>query len=262
MREPEVIGARLVEGIRDYFGRAGFGKAVLGLSGGIDSALCVSLLREALGAKNVTALILPYKKINPSSSAKLAKSFAKREGINCIVRPVDSFMRDISTLPWKQGKLAEANSVARVRAVVLYNYANSNNSLVVGAGNKSEIMLGYFTKYGDAAADVFPIGALWKTQVLELAKARGIPEEITSRTPSAELWKGQTDAAELGAGYDVLDEILQAHEAGEPRGAAHVGAGNKLKQAREQYGSSLVEKVVTRIKATEHKRQMPPVIDA
>lgn len=260
MREPAIVGARLVNGIRDYFGRAGFKKAVLGLSGGVDSALCASLLCEALGAKNVTALILPCKKINPAASTKLAKAFAKRERINCIIRPIDPFMRNISALPWKQGKLATANSAARVRAVVLYNYANSHNALVAGAGNKSEIMLGYFTKYGDAAADIFPIGALWKTEVLELAKARGIPKEITSRAPSAELWKGQTDAAELGAEYEVLDEILRAFEEGEPRGAVQGSAGGKLKQAREQYGSSLVEKVVARVRATEHKRKLAEVI--
>lgn len=251
MREPEVIGARLVKGIRGYFARAGFKKAVFGLSGGVDSALCASLLCEALGVKNVTALILPYKKINPSSSTKLAKSFAKREGINCIVMPIDPFMRSVLTLPWKQGKVATANSAARVRAAVLYNYANSHNALVAGTGNKSEIMLGYFTKYGDAAADVLPIGALWKTGVLELAMARGIPREITSRVPSAELWKGQTDEAELGADYGILDAIMQAREQGEAA----------IAQAREQHGSALVDGVFSRIRATEHKRRMPQTIE-
>ncbi|MBU0662482.1 NAD+ synthase [Candidatus Micrarchaeota archaeon] len=246
-----VISKNIVSGIRTFFENAGRARAVLGLSGGVDSAVCASLLAEALGAENVTALAMPYSHANSPDSETIAVSFAKSLGIKCFVCPLKWIMEPLQDLPWEQDKLAQANSVARARALLLYNYANSNNALVAGTGNRSEIELGYFTKYGDAAADLLVIGALWKTRVFELARARGIPDKIIERPPSAELWEGQTDADELGADYGTLDAILSSRE----RGKA------ELEKAKQEFGAELVESILDRRGVTAHKRRMPKVID-
>lgn len=240
---------RLVGGIKAYFSGAGAKKAVLGMSGGVDSALTAALAAEALGAKNLTALIMPDGSATSKKSTELARNFAGRLGINCVVQPIARFLKPFSELKWRQSRMAGANLRARVRALLLYNYANSNNALVLGASNKSELMLGYFTKYGDSAADVIVLGALYKTEVLELARFKGLPAEITEREPTAELWAGQTDAKELGAGYRLLDPILKAYERGK---TGRIGGMSPC----------LVKKVLARVKKNEHKRKPAYVVPA
>lgn len=241
----------LVKEIRLFFSNAKKKKAVLGLSGGIDSALCAALLVKALGKKNVCALLLPFEGISSEQNLADAKNLAKKLGITPFAVKINEFAEPYSGLPWKQSKAVKANLLARIRAAILYNFANSTDSLVCGTGNKSEILLGYFTKYGDAAADFFPIGGLYKSQVRELAAQIGLPKEFLGKAPTAELWVGQTDEGEIGVKYAEIDQILrQAVE------------GGKTKRQIIAFGfpKKAVERVFFLMAASKHKRAPAPML--
>jgi NAD+ synthase len=152
--------------------------------------------------------------------------------------------------PWNQNKLAAQNTKARIRAVLLYHYANTNDALVLGTSNKSETLLGYGTKYGDLAADLEVIGDLYKDQVFALATHLNLPPEIIEKPPTAELYEGQTDEIELEASYAQLDPILKKLTLGE----------NSLAELKHVTNAALVNKILTRIKTNKHKTKMPPVI--
>jgi len=242
------INRKIISGIKNYFKSAGKRKAVLGLSGGIDSALVASLASEALGRKNVAALILPLLGTSSTKNTKDAEKLAQKLGIKSIKVPINIYKKTFFHVPWKQSRIAGANTNARLRAVLLYNYANSNECLVVGTGNKTEILLGYFTKFGDGAADLFPIGDLWKREVRGLAKYRVIPEEFLGKKPSADLWKGQTDEGELGLSYEEMDSILGLLEKG------------KASKAKADFGDKKIKKLKERMGVNRHKSLPTPVI--
>lgn len=235
---------KIVKAIKKFFTEQGKTKAVLGLSGGIDSALTLALLVKALGKENVTCVLMPNTKITKNQSTNDAKKLAEKLGVSYFIVPIDEMLDSFQT-PWKQNNAAKTNLSARTRALVLYNYANSNNALVAGTGNKSEYYLGYFTKYGDAAADFFPIGNLLKKEVRELAKELNIPKEFLEKTPSAELWEGQEDEKELGLSYAQIDELLPL-----------ILVGKKIPNSQKQ----AADKIKKLIKATEHKRKTPLII--
>lgn len=237
---------RLLKGIKDFFKSAGKTKAVVGLSGGIDSAVVLVLLCRALGQQNVTALLLPNTLITKEQNIIDAENLAEKLGVKHFVVEIDDFVGIFSGLPWAQSGIAKANLNARVRAVVLYNYANSNDCIVVGTGNKSEFYMGYFTKYGDGAADFFPIGGLLKKQVRELARHFGLPKEFLEKVPSAELWHGQEDEKEMGITYEVLDELLPL-----------ILKKKKVPKGKE----AVAKKIAETIKATEHKRQPAKIFE-
>lgn len=251
------IYLQIVDGLRDYFGKAGFKKAVVGLSGGIDSSLTLKLTVDAIGADNVTGLLMPdlglTNRINIEHAQKLADFF----GVETYKVPINGFLGRFEELPWtalgdeyRSGlDLAEANTKARIRAVILYHYANSARALVMGTSNLSETLLGYGTKFGDLAADVEVIGALYKTEVREMARFLSLPPEIIDKKPSAELFKDQTDEGELGADYDVLDKILVNREVG------------VLKLVDQGFDENLVKSVFERVKNNQHKSEMPFVIE-
>ena len=246
--ETAEMNSRLVKAIKNFFAERGKSKAVLGLSGGIDSALTLSLLVEALGKGNVAAVLMPNTAITQKRSTDDAENFARRLGVKYFIAPIDSVLEAFrKNVPWKQSPVAGANLNARARALALYSYANSFGALVAGTGNKSEFYLGYFTKYGDAAADFFPIGGLLKKEVLELAKFRGLPREFLEKTPSAELWVGQEDEKELGLSYAEIDVLLPL---------ILEGRADKIPAA----GKAAAEKIISRMKATEHKRKAPEII--
>ena len=198
----------LVEQIKQFFQKQGKSKAVIGLSGGIDSAVVLSLLCKTLGAKQVTAILMPNTKTTKKTSTSDAENLAKKLNCNYFIMPIDKIINSFSKLPWEQKPIAKANICARIRANILYNYANSFESLVVGTDNKTEYYLGYFTKYGDGAADFFPIINLLKTEVRELAKELGLPSCFLEKAPSAELWENQEDEKELGLTYETIDSLL------------------------------------------------------
>lgn len=244
--DSERLAAKIVFGIKKYFASHGKEKAVLGLSGGIDSAVVLVLLVKALGKDNVAALIMPNTKVTKMENIMDAQSLAERLGVEHYVLPIDRKLESFEQTPWKQTLLAEANLGARIRAVMLYNYANSNDALVVGTGNKSEFYMGYFTKYGDAAADIFPIADLYKNQVRALAQLFGLPKQFLEKPPSAELWPGQEDEKEMGIEYEELDQLLPL-------------ILTKKKVPKEK--KSTVEKILAQIKATEHKRSQAFIIE-
>ena len=195
----------------NYFKKAGIRKAVFGLSAGLDSTITALLLIDALGKDNVFALIMPSRHTK-KRDIKDAIEFCEKQGISYKVCKIDKIVKEIESTGLAKTRLAKANIAARVRMILLYCYANSNNALVAGTGNKTELTLGYFTKYGDGAADIFPIASFYKTELFELAKLLGVPEKIIRKRPSAGLWKGQYDEKELGLSYREIDPILKLIE--------------------------------------------------
>lgn len=214
---------------------------VLGLSGGVDSAVVASLAKEALGARRILALILPcHSQLQDIRDARLvAKKLGTKTETIDLSKTYDNF---IKILPGANA-LARANLKPRLRMLVLYYFANRLNYLVCGTGNKSEIMVGYFTKHGDGATDILPIGNLLKKEVRDLAKALGVPERIIAKPPTAGLWPGQTDEAEMGITYPQLDDILK-----------------RMAQKKKQIlPREKVNRVRGMIKQSEHKRQGPRI---
>ncbi|MFH0838474.1 MAG: NAD(+) synthase [Patescibacteria group bacterium] len=172
---------KITGNLKEFFEQAGFQKAVVGLSGGVDSALVAKLAVMALGKENVTALIMPHDEINLPGSLPDAIAWAEELGIEYRVVSIRDYVERYKKLPWDETELAHMNIQARVRMTILYHYANSNKALVLGTGNKTEKTLGYFTKYGDGGVDILPIGDLYKTEVWKLAKELGLPEKIIKK---------------------------------------------------------------------------------
>ena len=201
---------RIIKFIKDYVKQSGRKGIVLGLSGGIDSAVVAVLAKRALGNK-VHCIYLPdeYKKqdFDRQHIEKLCKRFDLTFQEDYIRDTVEHFFYPMDT-PTTKAKIILGNIKARVRMTYLYKEANTRDCLVIGTSNKSEIMIGYFTKHGDGGSDIEPIGHLYKTQVYELAKHLDIPNEIVDKPPTAGLWDGQTDEGELGISYKKLDKIL------------------------------------------------------
>lgn len=192
--------------------QAGEKPVVLGLSGGVDSAVVAALAVRAFGSEKVLALIMPSASNSPMDE-KLARLVAKNLKIRTKKIDVDKIVKSFETsdIIFRQPKI-KGNLKARVRMSLLYGWANKLNAIVLGTGNKSELMAGYFTKYGDGGVDILPIADLYKTQVWELAQYLKVPAEIIARPPTAGLWAGQTDESEMGIGYEKLDKILMAME--------------------------------------------------
>lgn len=241
---------KLVQGLQDYFKKTGFNKAVVGLSGGIDSSLTFKIAVDALGSANVAAIIMPELGLTSEQNIQHAKALAEFFKVKTFYQPINTLTVDFNIAPWKPDRTAKMNTKARIRAVLLYSYANTKNALVLGTSNKSETWLGYGTKYGDLAADIEVIGGLYKTEVYELAEFLNLPREIIEKTPTAELEAGQTDEEELGAPYEVLDKILKRLEKGEKRDTIVKGG----------FPLALVEKITKRVDANEHKRVLPPTL--
>ncbi|MFA6358278.1 MAG: NAD(+) synthase [Candidatus Omnitrophota bacterium] len=210
---------------------------VLGLSGGIDSAVVAALCKEAVGQNNLLVLFLPCKS-NPQD-LKDAKLVASQLKLKSKLVDLSCVYSDLLKLLPLSGSLARSNLKPRLRMSILYYFANKLNYLVCGTGNKSELMVGYFTKYGDGGVDILPIADLFKRQVRKLAQELAIPEAIIVKPPTAGLWRGQTDEGEMGITYDELDDILDRF-------------CNKNKQVAE---SSKVNKIKRMYKKSEHKRE-------
>ncbi len=197
----------IVEFIRAEVARVGFARGVVGLSGGVDSSLVAFLAAEALGAKNMLGVMMPYRTSN-SDSLTDAERVAKKLGLATrfveITPMVDPYLAQYGG----EDARRRGNVMARARMIVLYDQSEEFRALVIGTSNKTEALLGYTTQFGDNAAAIHPIADLFKAQVRQLARAVGVPEEIVVKVPSADLWQGQTDEGELGFSYDQADAIL------------------------------------------------------
>jgi NAD+ synthase len=206
------------EFIRTKFQETGVGGVILGLSGGLDSAVVAALATEVIGKDKVHCILMPYDEEQDKEAIedglKMVKAFGLDHQIISIKDSVDTIseVAGFSDIQKKVNMTALGNVRARTRMVMLYYLANLNNYLVLGTSNKSELLVGYFTKYGDGGSDAAPIGDLYKTQVYELAKELGIPESIRTKPPTAGLVSGQTDEKDLGLSYAELDQILKGLE--------------------------------------------------
>jgi NAD+ synthase len=242
----ETIEKFLSEKLRKV-GAKGF---VLGVSGGLDSAVVLRLCARAAGAEKVLGLMMPEKD-SPKEDLTEAKELCELEGVRHkivdITEPVAAFKKSIGGTV---DRMSLANIKARCRMVTLYHFANTEKLLVVGTSNKSEMLMGYFTKFGDGAADLEPIGDIYKTEVRELAREMGIPEKIIKKAPSAGLWKGQTDEGEMGISYDRLDAILLGIEMGLKENEIAQRAETTVKE---------VSRIANTIRMTSHKRKYQPV---
>lgn len=208
------IYTKILASINKYFKEAQKEKAVLGVSGGVDSALALKLTVDALGPDKVTAVLMPEKGVSSEENFQHAKALCQFLKVENFTVPINKHLVDFLALPWKPSNLAQINTKARVRMVILYSFANTKNALVVGASNKTEMALGYGTKYGDMAADIEILGDLYKEDVYALGDHIGLPNEFLEKTPSAELFSGQTDEEDLGMTYKEADTILKKIEEG------------------------------------------------
>lgn len=243
MDKVEAIYKGTIKAIRKYFQKNNIKKAVIGLSGGIDSSLSAKLVADAIGKENVHGILMPVKGLSSDENIKDSVGLCRLIGISYSIIYINNFIKDFEKLEW-QSKIAKMNTASRIRAVILYHYANTHNALVIGTSNKTEIMLGYFTKYGDGAVDIEVIGSLFKTDELKLARYLKIPEKIINKTPTAELYHGQTDEEELGASYKEIDSIL-----------------SKIEKKQKLPNNTLVKKILKRIKGNEHKRNVPFLVN-
>jgi len=203
----DMVRELLVRFIRDQTLNAGFDKCVIGVSGGVDSAVAAYLAAEALGKKNVLAAILPYKTSSPQS-LRDADDVVKALGIKAETVDITEMVDAYAAGQKLADKLRLGNIMARMRMIVLYDLSARDKSLVIGTSNKSELLVGYGTQFGDLACAINPLGDLYKTQIWQLAATLGIPNHIIEKRPTADLWPGQTDEDEMGLTYADLDAIL------------------------------------------------------
>ncbi len=247
--DPELVTRILEHFIREEITKVGFSRAVVGLSGGIDSATTCALCARALGPENVLAVRMPYRTSSPSSLED-AQAVIDTFGVQSETVEITPMVEPLFERFPSMDKRRRGNVMARERMIILYDQSVAFNGLVVGTGNKTEQLLGYTTLFGDSACAINPLGDLYKRQVRQLAAYLGVPEQIITKPPSADLWVGQTDEGELGFTYDEADQILyllfdarwtvdEVVELGFPR--------------------PLVEGIVERVRRNQYKR-MPPVI--
>ncbi|MFO8110226.1 MAG: NAD+ synthase [Thermoplasmata archaeon] len=236
------------EFIVDKVRMTGSDGVILGLSGGLDSATVLKLCVDALGAEKVHCLIMP-ESASPADDMVDARGLAERWNV-----PTDEVNIDkvVNSFPVDGGeRLAFANLKARIRMCIQYYYANVENKLVVGTSNKSELLIGYTTKYGDSGADFLPVGDLYKTDIKKLAARIDVPKRFIEKTPRAGLWEGQTDEKELGFSYEELDTVLKGMEALED-----------VETITEKRDVPLdkVEEIKAMVERSAHKRKIPTIL--
>lgn len=245
--DTDLVRKILVEFVRQEIGKAGFTRAVVNLSGGIDSALSCYLAAEALGAENVLAIRLPYRTSSPNSleHAQLVIDALGVPSITVDITPmVDPLFKRFPDMT----SLRRGNVMARERMIVLYDQSAVWKGLPVGTSNKTELLLGYGTLHGDMASALNPLGDLYKTQVRQLATAVGVPQPIIDKPPSADLWAGQTDEQEMGVTYEEVDRLLYLL----------VDERYTLDEAVEAgYTREYVERVWKMVRVNSFKRRLP-----
>ena len=234
--------------LEDYLEEAGASRYVVGVSGGLDSALALKLAAEAVGPEKVSAWVMPGK---PSSERNMEDARELIDELGADRRELDlrPLIDELESSTGFTGREAVGNTRARLRTVALYMEANSETGLVLGEGNRSEYLLVYFTKYGDSAADVKPLIEYYKTEIKKLARETGLPEKFIKKPPTAGLWKGQTDEDELGLPYSRIDPVLKKR----------FDQGLDLEDFIEdvEASKSEAENLLRRASQSRHKRQRP-----
>ncbi|HRL10540.1 MAG TPA: NAD+ synthase [Aggregatilineales bacterium] len=235
--------------IRDQIEKAGANGAVIGLSGGIDSALSAYLSAAALGAENVLAVRMPYR-TSSTASLEHADLVIEALGIPALTVPITDMVDPLIGQFPDMSDLRKGNIMARMRMIVLYDQSAARGLLPMGTSNKTEFLLGYSTIYGDSGVALHPIADLYKYQVRKLSRALGVPDVIIDKAPSADLWEGQTDEAELGFTYNDVDQVL------------YLLVDQRYTVAQvidEGFDAGFVNKVWRRVKVNHFKRTMPNV---
>ncbi len=236
--------------IRSEVTRTGaYSRAVVNLSGGVDSAVSYALAVEALGKENVLAIRLPYKS-SSADSLEHAQLMIDQFGSPSVTIPITEMVDPLLGRDGDMSDMRKGNIMARMRMIIAYDQSEAFKGLVIGTGNKTEILLGYTTLYGDSACAINPIGDLYKTQVRQLARALNVPEAIVAKPPSADLWKGQTDEGELGFTYENVDKLLflLVDQRFSPQECVEAGFEEKF-----------VYQVTERIRKNQFKRILPPI---
>ena len=247
--DTDVARRVMAEFIRGQLRQAGFERAVLGLSGGIDSALVAYLVADAIGPERLLCVLMPYRTSSPASRDD-AEEIVRRLGCQSELVDITAMVDGLYGPANDASALRQGNLMARMRMSVLYDRSVTWGGLVVGTGNKTESLIGYTTIFGDSACAFNPIGDLYKSQVRQVAAAIGVPERVIRKAPSADLWPGQTDEAEAGFSYPELDRLL-FWRIDKRRSVDEVVA---LGFARD-----LVERVDRMVAGAEFKRQVPPI---
>lgn len=245
------LATRILSGfIRDAVAKSGMSRALLGLSGGIDSALSAYLAAEALGAENVLAVRMPYKTSSENSLTD-AESVIEALGLPSVTIPITGMADALIDQFPQMSNLRKGNIMARLRMVTLYDQSVAWGGLVLGTSNKTEFLLGYSTIYGDSGVALHPIADLYKYQVRQLSRALGVPSPVITKAPSADLWVGQTDEDELGFTYEMADQVLYLL----------VDQRYTVREAAQEGGfeEAFVHKIWERVKANHYKRTMPNI---
>ena len=240
----------LTAGLQREVARAGFSKVLLGLSGGIDSALVATLAAHTFGPENVLALLMPYAASSPESllhARLLVDTLGIESKLEEITPQIDAYFAQHPTADRNR----RGNKMARERMTILYDYSQQRRALVLGTSNKTELLLGYSTIFGDSASAVNVIGDLYKSQVFALSRHLEIPEEIVNKAPSADLWQGQTDETELGMKYAEVDHLL--HEMVDRR-------QRREGLLRLGFAPELIDRVCKLMKQSQYKRKMPVIV--
>lgn len=255
LEKPAETAAAIERFLQEQLERSGREKGVLALSGGIDSSVVATLAVRALGPERVLSHLLPDEDSTDPEDMKDAEELAHSLGIGCrtisIHKPLEALRETFREAGLRGDRRAWANVKPRLRMIVNYFVANFENGLVLGTGNKSELLTGYYTKFGDGGVDVLPLGHLYKTQVRQLARFLKIPSKIIEKPPSAGLWPGQTDEEELGISYEELDKILHClHD-------RRMSVNQTVKALKTR--KKIVQHVWDLLQASEHKRRLPPM---
>jgi NAD+ synthase len=239
----------LTKFIRTEITRFGFSRAVVNLSGGIDSAVSCALAVEALGKEQVLAIRLPYKNSSPDS-LEHAQLLIDQLGCPSVTISITEMVDPLLEQFPDMGHVRAGNIMARVRMILAYDQSEAFRGIVIGTSNKTEILLGYTTWYGDSACGINPIGDLYKTQLRQLAQALAIPDVIVAKPPTADLWVGQTDEGELGFSYASVDRLLYLliDQRANPEECVQAG-----------FEEQFVRAVVERVRRNQFKRMLPPI---
>ena len=235
--------------IKTELNRVGFKRTLMGVSGGIDSAVSLYLSAKALGPENVLALRMPYKTSAADTLAD-AQTMIDDLGVQSMTLEITDMVDPLVDYYEDMDRMRAGNIMARMRMIVLYDQSVAFNGLVMGTSNKTEMLLGYSTIYGDSAAALQPIGDLYKTQVRQLAQRLGVPEKVIQKAPSADLWQGQTDEGELGFTYERVDQLLYllVDQRYRPENCVEEG-----------FEKGFVDRVVNMVRKNHFKRIMPPI---